>query len=187
MAYNRDMADTIPDGKQQEAQPPSKSLANGPPFDEKTKIKGVSPYSGFAPPEANRWKPGQSGNPGGQARGKKVSTRMQELMTLSLNELDAILLDPTREVRDHLAAKAIKRAMKNDDANADLNTVMDRTEGKVSQDITVRAGQAPTLTDAQLAGIANGTLDPASLTDMGPRINEARQLPSPGPAAGEDW
>ena len=110
---------------------------------------------------------------------------MSEMMTLSLNELDAILLDPTREVRDHLAAKAIKRAMKNDDANADLNTVMDRTEGKVSQDITVRAGQAPTLTDAQLAGIANGTLDPASLTDMGPRINEARQLPGPG--GSEDW
>ena len=74
---------------------------------------------------------------------------MMEMMTWSEPEIDALLADPKAEIRDKLAAKAIKRAMKNDDANADMNTLLDRTEGKVAQDFNVRA--APTMTPEQVA------------------------------------
>ena len=95
---------------------------------------------------------------------------MAEMMTWTRAELEALRNDDEAEVRDHLAARALLRAMKQDDANADMNTVLDRTEGKVVQELNVRAGVAPTLTDEQLAGIAAGTLDPASLVDLGPRV-----------------
>ena len=109
-----------------------------------------------------------------------MSTRMAEMMAYTAEELQAVLDDPKSEIRDLLAAKAIKRAMRAEDAHADMSLLMDRTEGKVAQELNVRAQAAPSLTDAQLAGIAAGTLDPATLVDLGPRV-------LPPPASGDDW
>ena len=141
-----------------------------PPDGSKIPTVKPSPVNGNAFPVSSLWKKGVSANPGGMPRGKKVSTRMAEMMTWTRAELEALRNDDEAEVRDHLAARALLRAMKQDDANADMNTVLDRTEGKVVQELNVRAGVAPTLTDEQLAGIAAGTLDPASLVDLGPRV-----------------
>lgn len=74
---------------------------------------------------------------------------MMEMLTWTRAELEALKADDQAEARDHLAARAILRAMKNDDANADMNTLLDRTEGKVAQDFNVRA--APTMTPEQVA------------------------------------
>lgn len=85
---------------------------------------------------------------------------MMEMMAYTAEELDAVIKNPKSEVRDLIAAKALKRSMKDDDAHADLSTVLDRTEGKVAQDFNVRA--APTLTPEQVAeqvknaGLLNG-------------------------------
>ncbi len=148
------------------------TAANGPPFDDKPKMLPPSPISGTSLPASVLWQKGVSANPGGVPRGKRISTRAMEMMTWKRADLEALCQDPDAEARDHIAAKMLLRAMKNDDANADTNTVLDRTEGKVAQELNVRAGVAPTLTDEQLAGIAAGTLDPASLADLGPRVDK---------------
>ena len=105
--------------------------------------------NGHALPASTLWPKGVSANPGGVPKGKRVSTRMAEMMSWTRAELEALKADDTAEARDHLAARAILRAMKNDDANADMNTLLDRTEGKVAQDFNVRA--APTITPEQAA------------------------------------
>jgi len=107
------------------------------------------PQGGIALPAGSQWPKGVSGNPGGMPRGKKVSTRVMEMLTWPRADLLALMADDQAEVRDHLAARSILRAMKPDDANADMNTMYDRTEGKVAQDFNVRA--APTLTPEQVA------------------------------------
>ena len=101
------------------------------------------------PSPSTRFVPGESGNKGGAPKGKKVSTRMLEMLGWSRKQLEAVCADDDAEARDHVAAKCILRSMKADDANADVNTLMDRTEGKVAQDFNVRA--VPTLTPEQVA------------------------------------
>ncbi len=108
-----------------------------------------APPRGPTLPAGSQWAKGMSANPGGVPRGARVSTRMAEMMSWTRAEVEALKADDTAEVRDHLAARAILRAMKNDDANADMNTLLDRTEGKVAQDFNVRA--TPTMTPEQVA------------------------------------
>ncbi len=91
---------------------------------------------------------------------------MAEMRDWTVEELDKLLADKTATVRDHMAAKAIKRSMRDEDGNQDLNTVMDRTEGKVAQDFNVRA--APTLTPEQVAD----QMKNAGLIEGGPGKDE---------------
>lgn len=115
-----------------------------------------SPINGAQLPPST-WVKGVSPNPGGAPRGKRISTRMMEMMELPADALDKILSDKTRDIRDHLAARALKRALREDEGNADLGTVLERTEGKAEQGIVFRSVNVMAqLTDEQLAQIATG-------------------------------
>ena len=76
---------------------------------------------GTIPPPEFRFKPGQSGNPGGRAKTKLISQAYQEL----LEELDT---KKRRTIAQEIAKQIIQKALKGDLAAAKEAT--DRTEGK---------------------------------------------------------
>jgi len=41
---------------------------------------GASPISGLPPPVATRWKPGQSGNPGGRPKGESITALLRRVL-----------------------------------------------------------------------------------------------------------
>ncbi len=80
-----------------------------------------SPISGTAPPREGRWKPGQSGNPGGRPRWKPLTEALQRLY------------DEQPELLDQLAARLTVKAGQGDVSA--WNTICDRLEGKVAQTV----------------------------------------------------
>ena len=83
--------------------------------------EGRSPRSGTIPPPEFRFRPGQSGNPGGRPKTKLISQAYQEL----LEELDK---KKRRTIAQEIAKQIIQKALKGDLAAAKEAT--DRTEGK---------------------------------------------------------
>ncbi len=76
---------------------------------------------GTIPPPEFRFKPGQSGNPGGRAKTKLISQAYQEFLA----ELDK---KKRRTIAQEIAKQIIQKALKGDLAAAKETT--DRTEGK---------------------------------------------------------
>ena len=76
---------------------------------------------GTIPPPEFRFKPGQSGNPGGRAKTKLISQAYQEF----LGEVDT---KKRRTIAQEIAKQIIQKALKGDLAAAKETT--DRTEGK---------------------------------------------------------
>ena len=83
---------------------------------------GRSSRSGTVPPVKFRFKPGQSGNPGGRPKTKLISQAYQEL----LEELDT---KKRRTIAQEIAKRIIQKALVGDLAAAKEAT--DRTEGRV--------------------------------------------------------
>jgi hypothetical protein len=78
------------------------------------------------PPKEHRFKPGKSGNPGGAAKGKRISTWMLELGQL------VDLPDPaTLPINGRIALARIEAAML-DRGERSTEIIMDRTEGKLT-------------------------------------------------------
>lgn len=95
------------------------------------------------PPEEHRWKPGQSGNPGGRARGRTIAAELREVLAED---------DPKKRktVLRKLAEAIIKRALKGDVYAAQF--VAERTEGKVKDVLQLETeSRMPGVSDADLA------------------------------------
>ena len=77
------------------------------------------------PPKDHQFKPGQSGNPGGVAAGKRISTWLVELGQMSK------LPDPdTLPINGRIALARIQAAM-TDRGERSTEIILDRTEGKL--------------------------------------------------------
>jgi hypothetical protein len=77
--------------------------------------------------EANKWKPGQSGNPGGRPKGSSVAARIQRLLAAD----------------DGKAAEALAKVFLSQGLNADFKfakEVIDRADGKVADRIAGHDG-----------------------------------------------
>jgi hypothetical protein len=88
----------------------------------------ASPRSGTPPPAASRWKPGQSGNPGGRPKGRSVTSELRDLLDNEHNgkRLAAII-----------AELIMKGALQ---GKLDyLREIIDRTEGKAPAMLEVQA------------------------------------------------
>lgn len=84
-------------------------------------------------PIGTPWQPGQSGNPGGAPRGKRISTWMAEFGEMSEAQLRKIKKS-TLPMNGRIALGRLRAAASNrKDANAATETVLERTEGKVTQ------------------------------------------------------
>lgn len=97
---------------------------------------------GIIPPAEHRWRPGQSGNPGGRPKGQSITARLREL-------LDAPALDTEGNPIEGMTlgdqiAEALALAAAAGDIKA-IKEFLDRTEGRT---IAVdNRPQAPTLRD----------------------------------------
>jgi hypothetical protein len=101
-----------------------------------------SPYSGVTPPVANRFKPGQSGNPAGRpAAGARVIEAWHNLADKSVQELTNLVENPNTGWARKVAAQQMLKALdaENDpeQAGRSADRVLDRTVGKPTQAITV--------------------------------------------------
>lgn len=91
------------------------------------------------PSPSTRFQPGQSGNPGGMRPGtRSVTSRLRDL--LEKGEVGGKPIKDGRQVADLLAEVILKGALKGDYRFAAM--VLDRTEGKVPDSLTVNA-EAP--------------------------------------------
>ena len=87
------------------------------------------------PPMANRWKPGQSGNPGGKPKAKitidSIRRIIEKLSFLSREELQKIVSDPQTPMIELQFASIMAQAAKTGDFSR-LNFLMERMVGKVA-------------------------------------------------------
>jgi hypothetical protein len=87
---------------------------------------GVSPTSGFAPPVEHRWKPGQSGNPGGRPKGQSITASLRALLEKEHNGKRIVELLAERIMKEALAGKF-----------PFAKEVLDRADGKVTDKLEV--------------------------------------------------
>ena len=98
------------------------------------------------PPKAHQFKPGQSGNPGGVAGGKRISTWLIELGQMTeLPDAD------TLPMNGRIALARIKSAME-PGGERSTEIILDRTEGKQT-DIKLLTPPAPEMTPEEKAEI----------------------------------
>lgn len=84
-------------------------------------------------PKGKPWQPGQSGNPGGVPKGKRISTWMAEFGEMSEAQLRKIKKS-TLPMNGKIALGRLRAAASlRKDANAATETILERTEGKVTQ------------------------------------------------------
>lgn len=109
-------------GQPPEPQPQPAEAAPSPPAGEpKPKRNPADHLAGY------RWKPGQSGNPGGRPKGKSI--------TAWLNDALADLDDNGEEAGQAIAKALIALAADGDVAAA--RVVLERTEGRVKQEVAL--------------------------------------------------
>ncbi len=94
------------------------------------------------------WKPGQSGNPSGRAKGRRYPGDYLRSMlgdNLAAGELQAVARDKSAPVARRIAAKAILAALDDDGklSGPALDRLLDRTEGRPGQSVTVTAEARP--------------------------------------------
>ena len=79
---------------------------------------------------ANQFKPGQSGNPAGAAKGKRISTWM-----LELGQMDKLPDPGTLPINGQIALARVRASLRDDEsyANGATEIILDRTEGPLKQ------------------------------------------------------
>jgi hypothetical protein len=88
------------------------------------------------PSPPTRFPKGQSGNKGGRPKGRSVSARIREL--LEGKKLGETQMPKGKQVADILAYIIVREALKAD--HQFLSTLLDRTEGKVTEPIENSGG-----------------------------------------------
>jgi len=76
----------------------------------------------------NQWKPGQSGNPGGKAKGQSLTAVLREL----LNEIPK---GDTAKLKERIVKALLDKALKGDTKALDL--IFERSDGKVKDELEV--------------------------------------------------
>src|SRR5690349_4665088 len=92
---------------------------NGPAVRDDAPPKDASPLNGQVPPPNRRWKPGQSGNPGGRPKGPGVTAALRALAQTQHNG---------KSVAEVLAERLMKEALSGKFPFA--KEVLERLEGK---------------------------------------------------------
>ena len=87
---------------------------------------GASPVNGQVPPPEHRWKPGQSGNPGGRPKGQSITASLRALLEKEHNG---------KRIVDLLAERIMKEALAGKFPFA--KEVLDRADGKVTDKLEV--------------------------------------------------
>jgi hypothetical protein len=98
---------------------------------------GASPRSGKPPPVATRWKPGQSGNPGGRPKGESIVSLLRKVLEQEHNG---------KALKELVAERIVKEALSG--KHAFVKEMLDRLEGPVGQTHKVEVGP---LTFAELS------------------------------------
>ena len=118
----------------------------------KQHAKGASPRSGMVPPIENRWKKGQSGNPGGRPKG---SVNLTSRLRTALSKNDGQLAEVIVKVLIREAAKGKFNH---------LHEILDRIDGKVVQQVQLNATIQET--QRQFMEAAERVLDERSLSAL---------------------
>lgn len=92
---------------------------------------------GIVPPVEHRFQKGQSGNPGGKNHAKPISAAMNRIAKMTEAEIEALVLRKDKTGAEVLALAAYRKAV--EDARF-LTHVLDRTEGKVPDQVKVEGG-----------------------------------------------
>jgi hypothetical protein len=95
---------------------------------------GKSPRSGKAPPEGQRWKKGQSGNPKGRPRGRGLTDSLRRLVKGEHNG---------KPISDLLAESMLKHALSGKYQHA--KEIWDRLVGKPAENLNARVAVAQTV------------------------------------------
>lgn len=104
----------------------------------KKTLPGASPISGIPPPVHTRWKPGQSGNPGGRPKGKSPTA-----------ELRRIFAENDGQASIALARVIAGKALRGD--HKFITTILDRLDGPIKQHLSAEIDtRHEEVTDAQL-------------------------------------
>src|ERR1044071_4903172 len=87
------------------------------------------------PPVETRFKPGRSGNPGGNYKNTpKISNAYNRLLAMSLEELKAFRAS---NVAEEIALKQVRAAVGNDASLQAVKEITDRTEGRAKQNMVI--------------------------------------------------
>jgi hypothetical protein len=138
------------------------------------------PGNRHPPPEETRWKPGQSGNPGGRPKGKPVTDELRRLMEEQPPN------DPDGRSYARLLAQVLLHAALKGKVDA-ARELLDRVEGRVPHEVAAAVATGVPLTSEQAADRLNELI--ASARDRANRAAEAdrqaadqasRGLPAPG-------
>lgn len=78
--------------------------------------------------EARKWKPGQSGNPGGVPRGRSLTAVLREL-------LEQIPRGDTAKLKERIVKALLDKALRGDTRALDL--IFERSDGKVKEELEV--------------------------------------------------
>jgi len=128
--------------------------------------RAISPISGTMVPPP-QWKPGESGNPGGVAKGVRVTTYLVRYGQEPVRDWPK----PGTEEFDSLpgnaqiAIKALLLAVEGGEGSTAAAWVVDRVEGKAEQSVTLRAQPVPTMSLEQAAEIAKSLPAPKDAAD----------------------
>lgn len=91
------------------------------------------------PPIEHRFKPGQSGNPGGRPKGTSITAELRSLLQQEHSGKAIATLVAERLLKEALGGR-----------HNHIQILLDRTEGSVQQQLRVQAGTAPGITAAQV-------------------------------------
>lgn len=90
--------------------------------------------------EPYKWKPGQSGNPGGRPKKTLLTEAMEELLEEKLQDPEA-----RKQFKEAMWAKLLSGKVV---GSMTLDTVLERTEGKIAQPVKMEGNLTISLADA---------------------------------------
>ena len=84
------------------------------------------------PPIEHRFKPGQSGNPAGRAKGSvSITARIKKLLEMELDVKDPVTTKPCKKTVSEIIGLRLAKEAMGGNIKA-VKIILDRTEGKIS-------------------------------------------------------